>query len=80
MHPSVKTVVPRDNCLLYVTFSNGENGSLDMKPYLDFGVFKRIKDYNTFARVRAAFYTIKLESGVDLDPEFVYQKCKIDSD
>ena len=39
MYPSVKAIAPQDNCLLYITFNNGEAGTLDMKPYLDFGIF-----------------------------------------
>jgi hypothetical protein len=76
MYPSVKTVIPRDDYLLDISFSNGESGVLDMKPYLDFGVFNRIKDYRSFEKVSVAFDTIEWESGVDLDPEFVYDKCK----
>ena len=33
------------------------------------------KDYSSFKKVRVAFDTIEWESGVDLDPEFVYEKC-----
>ena len=76
MYPSVTAVVPRDDYMLDITFNNGENGILDMKPYLDFGVFTRIKDYRSFERVTVAFDTIEWESGADLDPEFVYDKCK----
>jgi len=76
MYPSVKTVVPQNDYLLFITFSNGESGVLDMKPYLNFGVFSRIKDTKSFKKVRVAFDTIEWESGVDLDPEFVYQKSK----
>jgi hypothetical protein len=72
----VKEVVPRDDYTLFVVFDNGENGILDMKPILDFGVFRRIKDYETFRRVRVAFDTIEWDCGVDLDPEFIYAKCK----
>ena len=79
MYPSVKTVVPRDNYLLDITFNNGESGILDMKPYLDFGIFNRIKDYCSFEKVTVAFDTIEWESGADLDPEFVYDKCKRNS-
>lgn len=78
MYPSVKEVVPRDDYTLFVVFENGENGILDMKPILDFGVFQRIKDYETFRRVRVAFDTIEWDCGVDLDPEFIYAKCKAD--
>ena len=75
MYPSVKTVVPQDDYTLDITFNNGESGKLDMKPYLDFGIFNRIKDYKSFKKVRVAFDTIEWESGADLDPEFVYVKC-----
>jgi hypothetical protein len=77
MYPKIKSVKPNDNYILTIVFSSNEVGTLDMKPYLDFGVFKRIKDYANFKSVRVAFDTIEWPSaGVDLDPEFVYQKCK----
>ena len=47
-----------------------------MKPLLDFGVFSQLKDHNAFQQVRVAFDSIEWGSGVDLDPEFVYAKCK----
>ncbi len=75
MHPSVKTVIPLNDFTLVITFSNGESGILDMKPYLDFGIFNRIKDYKSFEKVTVSFDTIEWESGADLDPEFVYAKC-----
>jgi hypothetical protein len=34
------------------------------------------KDDNAFKRVRVAFDTIEWDSGIDLDPEFVYAKCQ----
>ncbi len=76
MYPSVKEVVPGADFTLFVVFDNGESGTLDMKPILDFGVFQRIKDYDHFKRVRVAFDTIEWDCGVDLDPEYVYGKCK----
>jgi hypothetical protein len=47
-----------------------------MKQVLDFGIFQRIKNHDAFRRVRVAFDTIEWDAGVDLDPEFVYAKCK----
>ena len=76
MHPSVTSVVPKGDYVLELTFSNGESGALDMKPYLDFGIFNRIKDYRSFEKVSVVFDTIEWEAGADLDPEFVYDKCK----
>ncbi len=76
MYPAIKEVSPKENYLLSVTFDNGEHGILDMKPFLDFGIFQRLKNQNAFNRVRVAFDTIEWESGADLDPAFVYEKCK----
>ena len=77
MYPSVIKVIPNEDFTLNVTFDNDEEGVLDMKPHLGFGVFQKIADYECFKRVRVAFDTVEWDSDVDLDPEFVYAKCKI---
>lgn len=76
MYPSIKSVVPTQDYTLSIAFDNGEHGTLDMKPYLNFGVFRRLKDVSAFKRVRVAFDTIEWDSGIDLDPEFIYEKCQ----
>ncbi len=76
MYPSIKEVIPRDDHTLFLVFENGENGVLDIKPILDFGVFQRIRDLEKFKRVRIAFDTIEWDCGIDLDPEYIYAKCK----
>ena len=75
MYPAVKEVIPRDDHTLTVVFENGERGVLDLKPMLDFSVFRQLKDYQTFKLVHVAFDTVAWECGVDLDPEFLYAKC-----
>jgi hypothetical protein len=77
MYPSVVKVVPNEDFTLAVWFDNGEEGILDMKPYLGVGVFQRLKDYEHFKRVRVAFDTIEWDESVDLDPEFVHAKSRI---
>lgn len=77
MYPSVVTVAPGENYVLTIIFDNGESGTLDMKQFLDFGVFRKLKDYNTFSSVRVSFDTVEWVGGIDLDPEFVYEKCNI---
>jgi hypothetical protein len=76
MYPSVIKVTPCEDYTLSIVFDNGENGRLDIKPILNFGVFQRIKDENAFKRVRVSFDTIEWECGVDLDPEYVYMKAE----
>jgi hypothetical protein len=63
VYPSIKEVIARDDYTLSLVFENGENGVLDMKPILDFGVFRRIKDWEKFRRVRIAFDTIEWTAG-----------------
>ena len=77
MYPAVISVECEDDYVLSVTFDNGKNGMLDMKPYLDFGVFKKLKDPDIFRSVHVSFDAIAWESGADIDPEFVYEKCRI---
>jgi len=48
MYPAQKQVVPDENYVFPILFDNGEHGILDMKPYLDFGVFRRLKDNDLF--------------------------------
>ncbi|MEJ2754607.1 MAG: DUF2442 domain-containing protein [Gammaproteobacteria bacterium] len=67
---------PTEDYLLSIDFDNGERGVLDMKPYLDFGIFQRLKERNAFNRVRVSFDTIEWDSGIDLDLEFVYNKSQ----
>lgn len=43
MYPTITKVTPKDDYILSITFDNGENGQLDIKPILNFGVFKKIK-------------------------------------
>lgn len=76
MYPSVVNVIPEEDYLLSIDFDNGERGVLDMKPYLDFGVFNRLKERSVFNRVHVSFDTIEWDSGIDLDPEFVYNKSQ----
>lgn len=76
MYPSIIEVKPNDDYTLNITFENGESGTLDIKQYLNFGIFVKLKDPEAFKRVRVAFDTIEWESGADLDPEFVYSKIK----
>ena len=79
MYQSVTKATPNEDFTLVIVFENGEEGVLDMKPYLGFGSFQRIRDYDRFRRVHVAFDTVEWEDGVDLDPEFVYAKSKITS-
>ena len=63
--------------LVVVFGEDGSEGVLDMKPYLDFGVFKKLNTLDKFNRVYIAFDTVEWDCGADLDPEFVQSKSRI---
>jgi hypothetical protein len=74
MYPSVIRVTPQNDFSLVIVFDDGQSRILDMNPFLDFGIFSRIKEVADFNRVHVAFDTIEWDCGADLDPEFVFNK------
>lgn len=76
MYPAICEVSTNEDFSLNLVFDTGEKRLLDMKPYLDFGVFKRLRDDKRFKRARISFDTVEWDEGIDLDPEFIYEKSK----
>jgi len=76
MHLAVTRVEPRAQYTLHLEFDDGSKGTLDVAPYLEFGVFQRLPDHTAFYRVSLSFDTIEWEAGVDLDPELVYRHTR----
>ncbi len=74
MYSAVKDVKPKENYLLLLTFENGENRIFDMKPYLDLGIFKELKDLKMFNTVKTSFDTIEWANEADFDPEVLYSQ------
>jgi hypothetical protein len=71
---SVKEVQATDDHKLILTFENSEKRCLDMRPFFGFGRFVELEDISEFKKVRVAFDTVEWENGLDLDPEFLYEK------
>ena len=75
MYPSVIKVTAETDYQIVVEFDNKESGILDLKPYLTVGVFRKLADPAVFNTVKVSFDTVEWSNGIDLDPEFVYNKC-----
>jgi hypothetical protein len=73
MFKAVIKVIPIENYDLNLTFENGENKIFDMKPYLDLGIFKELKNPEMFNSVRVSFDTIQWQNQADIDPETLYE-------
>ncbi len=80
MYFSVKQVEPKPNYLLLLTFESGEKKLFDMKPYLDIGVFRELKDIKLFNTVQVNFNSVAWETGADFDPEVSYNKSRLPSE
>ncbi len=48
---TILAVKPLENYLLELRFNNNEVGQFDVKPYLDKGIFKELKDETYFRQV-----------------------------
>ncbi len=71
---AVTEVQPLEDYLLHLTFKNGEQKVFDMKPYLNTGIFKALKDERLFNTAKVSFDTIEWENEADIDPETLYHE------
>ena len=76
MNPRVKTVKPGPDYRLQITFTNGEKGTYDCRPLLDFGVFQELRDDAYFRQVRAENGTVVWPHEQDICPDTVYLDSK----
>ena len=74
MYLAVVDVKPLDDYKLELTFENKEIRIFDMKPYLDKGIYKELKDERKFKSVRVSFDSIEWCNQADIDPEFLYER------
>ena len=74
MYFAVKKVVPVSEYILHLTFENGENRKFDMKPCLETGIFRELKDISKFNTVHVSFDSIEWDNEADFDPEVLYEK------
>ena len=72
MNPRVKEVKPNSDYTLTLLFTNGEEKKFDMKPYLDLGIFKELKDKDLFNAVKPFLGSIQWKNGQDLCPDTLY--------
>ncbi|RLA73828.1 MAG: DUF2442 domain-containing protein [Epsilonproteobacteria bacterium] len=74
MYLAIKDVKALDDYFLLLKFENEEEKLFDVKPYLNIGKFKELKDTTLFKSVKICFDSIEWDNHLDLDPELLYQK------
>ena len=74
MNPRVEKVNPLPDYELQLVFSNKEVRIFDVKPYLNTGVFKELKNPVLFKTVRPYLGSIAWANGQDLCPDTLYME------
>jgi hypothetical protein len=69
MYWDVKIVKPLTNHLIYVEVEDGGKGVFDMNPYLDFGVFRELKNEHYFNQVGIQFGAVTWSHEQDIATE-----------
>ena len=76
MNPRIKEVHPSDDYTLNIIFDNNEERVFDVKPYLDKGIFKQLKDRRIFNSVKPFLGSIQWMNGSDFCPDTLYLESK----
>ena len=72
MNPHVKSVRALEDYELEVSFDNGESRRFDVKPYLDRGIFVRLRDRDAFRAVQLVAGSVEWVNGLDLSYDTLY--------
>ena len=72
MNPRVASVKPNPDYTLTLVFSNGEVRVFDVKPYLEFGIFRELNDKSLFNSVKPFLGSIQWQNGQDFCPDTLY--------
>jgi Protein of unknown function (DUF2442) len=65
-----------DDYSLELKFNDGTIKRFDTTPYLDYEVFKPLKDINYFKHIKIAFGTVQWQDEQDISPDTLYLEGK----
>lgn len=77
MLKEISTVRPLENFILEIHYITGEKILLDIKPYLNMPMYRKLSDLEMFktANVSIDKITIEWKNGIDLPPEDIEKYC-----
>ncbi len=59
--------------LIHIVFSNGKEGTIDLKSYVGQGVFEPLVNQTYFKKLFVDGWTISWPNGADIAPETLYE-------
>ncbi len=68
----VVAVKANDDYTLDLRFSDGSFRKFDVTPYLEFPVFRELKDVNYFKDIKIAFGTVQWRNEQDISPDTLF--------
>ena len=72
----VISVKAREDFQLEIRFDTGETRLFDTRPYLEKGVFQRLKDPSLFKQAYVSFDTVCWPGNLDIAPETLYDRSR----
>ena len=78
MNPKVIKVQPERDHLLHLWFANGEKRCFDMKPYLEYEVFRPLKDESVFYSAKMFLGSVTWSNNADLSYDTLYMESILD--
>lgn len=72
MNPCIQSVTPLADYRLLLTFENGETRVFDVTPYLDRGVFVRLRNPSVFKLAKVVAGSVEWPGELDLSYDTLY--------
>ena len=69
----IKKVEVLSDYRLLLTFDNNEKRIKDMKPYLNKGIFQKLKEKEFFNQVKISYGSISWENQIDMCADSLYE-------
>ncbi len=76
MNPTVTSVQPLAGHRLLLRFANGEARVFDLSPYLELGVFRKLRSASAFSGARVVAGSVEWPGGVDLSYDTLYLESR----
>ena len=73
----VIAVRANDDFSLDLRFDDGSVRRFDVKPYLEYGVFRELKDKDYFKRAKVSLGTVQWPNEQDISPETLYMESTV---
>jgi len=72
MSPKIENIRTTDNYELIITYEENQVRLFDVKPLLEKGLFKELKDIELFKQIKIVFDTVEWSNGIDIDPDDLF--------